>query len=132
MARIHSVAKMTTPTSSEVAQEDEDAPDAMEMGATMLISEAMRATTETEATEEEEDVAVSNEDGSDIRPTKPIHIVFGVSTIKPSDFDVMKKLGYINEKDGVQFARSETTLDPKEDEIVVLEASSSLDFGCRC
>lgn len=121
MARIHSVAKMTTLPSSEVAQGDEDAPDMMEMGATMLISEAMRATTETEGTEEE-DAEVSNEDGSGIHPTNLIHIVFGVSTIKPSDFDVMKKLGYINENDGVQFAGSETTLDPKEDEIVVFRS----------
>jgi hypothetical protein len=56
---------MTIPTSAKEAQRDEDAPDIVEMGATMSILEAMRATSKTEVVEEgeigEEDVTVTEE-----------------------------------------------------------------------
>lgn len=42
--------------------------------------------------------------------------------MKPSDFDVMKKLGYIDENDGVRVAGSETNPKLKDDEIVVFKS----------
>ena len=113
MARIRSIAKMTTPTSFEEAQRDKDALDIVEMRAIMPISEAMKATAETKVTEEddvlEENISEAEEEDNDLWPTKPSYIDIGEYTIKPNDFDVMKKLGYVDEKDGVHFAGSETT-----------------------
>jgi hypothetical protein len=44
------------------------------------------------------------------------------SIVKLGDFDIMKKLGYVDEKDGVRFAGSETTLELKDDETVVFRS----------
>jgi hypothetical protein len=82
----------------------------------------MKVITETEAFEEEEidgeDTTTTVEDDNDLRPTKPSHIDFGESTVKPNDFDVMKRLGYIDENDGVWFADNEITPEPEDDETV--------------
>lgn len=126
MARIRSTAKMTTPTSSEAAQRDKDAPDTVKMRAIMPISEAMKATAEMEVTEEEdvleENISEVEEVDNDLWLTKPSYIDIGESTVEPNDFDVMKKLGYVDEKDGVHIASSETTLQPKNDKIVVFRS----------
>jgi hypothetical protein len=88
----------------------------------LSISEAMKVIAETEAFEEEEidgeDTTTVEEDDNDLRPTKPSHIDFGESTVKPNDFDVMKRLGYIGENDGVWFADNEITPEPEDDETV--------------
>jgi hypothetical protein len=126
MARIRSTAKMTTPTSSEAAQRDKDAPDTVKMRAIMPISEAMKATAEMEVTEEEdvleENISEVEEVDNDLWLTKPSYIDIGESTVEPNDFDVMKKLGYVDEKDGVHIASSETTLQPKNDKIIVFRS----------
>jgi hypothetical protein len=110
MVRICSTARMMTPTSSKVAQRDEYVPISE---ATMSIYEAMKAITKTGVAEEEdvseESVLDVEEEDSDLRPTKLSYIDIRESTIKPSDFDVIKKLGYIDEKDGVRFDGNETT-----------------------
>jgi hypothetical protein len=96
---------MTTLVSSEETHRDEDVHDIVEMGATMPISEAMKATTEIGANEEEDIVEKS------------------VSKAKEEDNDIQpKKLSYINEKDGVHFASNETTSQPKDDDIIVFRS----------
>jgi hypothetical protein len=34
-----------------------------------------------------------------LQPNKPNHVKFGQSTVKPKDLDVLKRLGYIGEKE---------------------------------
>lgn len=77
----------------------------------MLISEAMKATSQTEVIKEEdvpeENISEAEEEDNDLWLTKLSYTDIGESTVKPNDFDVMKKLVYVDEKDGVQFAGSE-------------------------
>lgn len=65
----------------------------------------MRETAKVEVVEEEdvleEDVPEVEEDDSDLWLTKLSRIEFEESTMKPNDFDIMKKLGYVDEKDGL-------------------------------
>lgn len=65
----------------------------------------MRVTAKAKVAEEEdileEDVPEVEEYDSDLWPTKLSRIEFEESTVKPNDFDVMKKLGYVDEKDGL-------------------------------
>lgn len=96
MAKIHSTAKMMNLTSFGASKRNEDAPAMVELGATMSIFEAMRAMTEAKVVKQEgileENFLEAEEDDSDLQPTKPSHIEFGESTVKPSDFDVMRRL----------------------------------------
>jgi hypothetical protein len=64
------------------------------------------------------------EDPNILRPNKMSHIGFGESTMKPEDLDVMKRLGYIGQKedDMIRFAGSEIILEPKDDEVVVFRS----------
>jgi hypothetical protein len=79
---------------------------------------------ETEQTVAEEDVEEDEEDYSILIPTKPSHLDFGKSTISEADMPMMMKLGYFGEaeKKLVRFAREETTLVPKDDEVVVFKS----------
>jgi hypothetical protein len=126
MARIHSTAKMMTLTSSGASKRNEDAPAMVELGATMSIFEAMRVMAEDKVVEQEgileENFLEAKEDDNDLRRTKPSHVEFGESTVKPSDFDVMKKIGYICEKDGVRFASCQITLQLNDDMIMVFRS----------
>lgn len=102
----------------------------------MSISEAMTAITKTWVAKEEyvpeESVLDVEEQDSNLRPTKLSYIEIRESTVKPSDFDVTKKLGYIDEKNGVCFDGNETTPQPKDDEIIVFKSFSEVGFGCQC
>jgi hypothetical protein len=62
-------------------------------------------------------------------PTKPSHLDFEKSTLSEDDMPMMMKLGYFGEAESklVQFAGQETTPTPKNDEVVVLRASSEQD-----
>jgi ribosomal protein S17 len=66
------------------------------------------------------------EDDDILNPSKPSHIDFEKSTVKAGDLVLMKKLGYFGENDDelVQFAGKEVVLEPRNDEVVVLRASS--------
>lgn len=136
MARIHSTTNMKTPTSSEAAQRDEYALDTVGMGARVSISEAMKATVDTKVAYEEdnleENASEAEEEDNDPWPTKPSYVDISQSTIKPSDFGVPMRLGYISDNDGICFAGSKTTLDLKEDQFVVLGVSFGLGFSCQC
>jgi hypothetical protein len=53
-------------------------------------------------------------------PSKPSHIEFGRSTMKPEDLALMKKLGYFRKNDDnlIRFTSEEISLEPKDDEVV--------------
>ena len=54
----------------------------------------------------------AKEEDNDLRLTKPSYIDIGKYIIKPNNFDVMKQLGYIDDKDEVRFTGNETTSQP--------------------
>jgi hypothetical protein len=64
------------------------------------------------------------EDHNILWPNKTSRIGFGESTVKPEDLDVMKRLGYIGQKedDMIRFTGSEIILEPKDDEVVVFRS----------
>ena len=72
------------------------------------------------------------EEDNDLRPTKPSYIDIGESTVKPSDFDVLKRLWYIGDNDGIRLAGRESTSDSKEDGIVVFRSIPRLGFNHQC
>jgi hypothetical protein len=57
-------------------------------------------------------------------PTKPSHLDFEKSTVSETDMPMMMKLGYFEEakRKLVRFAGEETTLAPKNDEVVVFKS----------
>jgi hypothetical protein len=73
---------------------------------------------------EEENVDESEEDYSILIPTNPSHLEFEKSTVTEDDMPMMMKLGYFGEAESklVRFAREETTLEPKNDEVVVFKS----------
>jgi hypothetical protein len=82
------------------------------------ISKVMKAMAELKVDEEEDapEENVSNvgdnaeEDENDLWPTKPSYINIGKSTVKPSDLDVLKRIGYMGDDDDVIcFVSDETT-----------------------
>jgi hypothetical protein len=73
MVRIHSTAKLITPTSSETRQD------------TVPISKAMRGSSLSRLVQE-----VPKD-----RPSKPSYIEIGRSTLKERDLQAMKKLGVL-------------------------------------
>jgi hypothetical protein len=79
---------------------------------------------ETEQDVEEEITDEEEEDYSILIPSKPSHLDFGESTISEADMPMMIKLGYFGEaeKKLIRFAGDETTLTPKNDEVVVFKS----------
>lgn len=99
MARIHSIAKLFMPTSSEARQD------------TMPISEAMMALSSSRPAQ-----GLSKD-----RPSKPSHFEIDRSILKEKDLQSMKKLGYFN-KVNMRLPSDETTLNPKKDEVIVYKS----------
>jgi hypothetical protein len=64
------------------------------------------------------------EDDGILSPSKPSHIEFGKSTVKPEYLILMKKLGYFGKNDDklIRFARDEVILKPRDDEVVVFKS----------
>jgi hypothetical protein len=123
MARVRSTARLTAKGAEQ---------DIIEIGP---ILEVMResgivdpkAGEEVGATERSDfkvEVSSDEEDPSILRPNKPSHLEFGVSTVKAEDLDVLKKLGYIGQKedDMTRFDGSEIIHEPKDDEVVVFRS----------
>lgn len=59
------------------------------------------------------------EDGKEIRPMKPSHIAFGKSTIGTYHIEVLKNRHCISDIDLVLLGGEETTLEPKDNEMVI-------------
>jgi hypothetical protein len=81
------------------------------------IAEAEQAITEEEGVEEDE------EDYNILSPSKPSHQDFEKSTVSEADMPMMMKLGYFGQAERrlVRFAKEETSLAPKDDEVVVFK-----------
>ena len=64
------------------------------------------------------------EDDGILSPSKPGHIEFGRSTVKPEDLVLMKKLGYFGRNDDnlIRFAGEEIIPEPKDAEVVVFKS----------
>jgi hypothetical protein len=73
---------------------------------------------------EEEDIEEDEEDYSILIPSKPNHLDFEKSTVSEADMPMMMKLAYFGEAERklVRFAGEETTLAPKDDEVVVFKS----------
>lgn len=138
MARIRTTAKVATPTSTKALQKDEEATNIeMMQGDTIVpISEAMKRITAEpkerktdEAAEEgikskddisaEGDDVVAEEEG-DLRPSKPSVLISG--GLKSSEIKVLKRFGYIENKDLIHFVSKKSTPKPKEDEVIVFKS----------
>jgi ABC-type uncharacterized transport system involved in gliding motility auxiliary subunit len=71
------------------------------------------------------------EDNTILSPMKPSHIKFGKSTVTADDMVMIKNLGYFGEAESklVRFAGEEVVPQQREDEVVVLRASSGQGFN---
>jgi hypothetical protein len=72
------------------------------------------------------DVEADSDDEDDdgiLSLSKPSHIEFGTSTVKPKDLVLMKKLGYFgkNGDELIRFTGNETVPEPKDDEVIVFK-----------
>jgi hypothetical protein len=76
----------------------------------------------------------AEDDGSILSLSKPNHIEFGRSIMKPDDLVLMNQLGYVgkNDDDLVRFAGDEIILESKDDEVVCSRASSAQGFDSHC
>jgi hypothetical protein len=79
---------------------------------------------EAEQTVAEEEIDEDEEDYSILIPTKPSHLDFEKSTVFEGDMPIMMKLRYFGEVESklVRFTEEETTLAPKDDEVVVFKS----------
>jgi hypothetical protein len=116
-------------STARVTHEGEEA----EVTETAPISEVMKQSglVVTEGTTDEgtpfveaEQTVAEEEDYSILIPTKPSHLDFEKSTMSEADMPMMMKLGYFGEAERklVRLAGEETTLAPKDDEVVVFKS----------
>jgi hypothetical protein len=128
MAKVRSTARVTR--DEEEAEATKTAPISEVMRQSGLVvteggSDEGAPTAEAEQADiEEEDVDEEEEDYNTLIPTKPSHLEFGKSTMSEADVPMMMKLGYFGEteKKLIRFAGEETTLEPKNDEVVVFKS----------
>jgi hypothetical protein len=80
------------------------------------------------------EASIDQEDPNILRPNELSHIEFGESIVKLEDLDVLKRLGYIIEKedDMIMFPGSETIPESKDDEVVVFRSFSWDCFVFQC
>jgi hypothetical protein len=130
MARVRSIARVTG--DGDEAEATDTAPISEVMKRSGLVVTEGAADEESPAVEtehadiEEGDVNEGEIDYDVIMPLKPSHLDFGKSTMSKADMTMMTKLGYFKEADKglVRFGGEETIPKPKDDEVVVLRASS--------
>jgi hypothetical protein len=128
MARVRSTARVTR--EGEETEATETAPNSEVMRQSGLVVTEGTIDEDTPATEaeqadiEEENADEEEEDYSILIPSKPSHLDFEKSTVSEADVPMMMKLGYFGEDERkfVRFAGEETTLTPKDDEVVVFKS----------
>jgi hypothetical protein len=128
MARVRSTARVTR--EGEEAEATETAPISKVMRQSELvvteggIDEGAPTAEAEQADVEEENVDEEEEDYNTLIPSKPSHLDFEKSTVSKDDVPMMMKLGYFGEaeKKLIRFAGEETTLEPKNDEVVVFKS----------
>jgi hypothetical protein len=128
MARVRSTARVTR--EGEEIEVTETAPISEVMKQSGLVVEEGTTNEGTPVAEaeqtvaEEENIEEDEEDYSILIPTKPSHLDFEKSTMSEADMPMMMKLGYFGEAERklVRFTGEETTLTPKNDEVVVFKS----------
>jgi hypothetical protein len=128
MARVRSTARVTR--EGEETEATETAPISEVMIQSGLVvtegvfEEGAPAAEAEQADVEEENADEEEEDYNILTPSKPSHLDFEKSTVSEADMPMMMKLGYFGEakKKLIRFAGEETTLELKDDEIVVFKS----------
>jgi hypothetical protein len=129
MARIRSIARLTNEGGETEATETTPISEVMRRSG-LVVREEGEASLEEDTRNAEAGIVVAEagsddeEDDGILSPSKPSHIEFGTSTVKPEDLVMMKKLGYFGRNDDnlVRFAGEEVIPEPKDDEVVVFKS----------
>jgi hypothetical protein len=127
MARVRSTARVTREGQETKATETAPVSEVMRQSGFVVIEGTVDEGTsgaEAEQADIEEENADEEEDYSILIPSKPSHLDFEKSIVSEADVPMMMKLGYFGEaeKKFVRFAGEETTLTPKDDEVVVFKS----------
>jgi hypothetical protein len=129
MARVHSTARVTREGEETEATETAPISEVMRQSGLVVTEGAIdEGTSGAEAEqadiEEEENADEEEEDYSTLIPSKPSHLDFEKSTVSEADVPMMMMLGYFREVERklIRFAGEETTLMPKDDEVVVFKS----------
>jgi hypothetical protein len=123
MARVRSTGRVSHEGEEIEATEIEPISEVMKRSG-LVVADEGTSNVEAEQTVIEGEDVESEEDYSFLIPTKPSHLDFEKSTVSEDDMPMMMKLGYFGEVESklVRFAREETTLVPKKDEVVVFKS----------
>jgi hypothetical protein len=129
MARVRSTARVTREGDETEATETAPISEVMRQSG-LVVTEGtidegtFGAEADQADIEEEENADEEEEDYSILIPSKPNHLDFEKSTVSEADVPMMMKLGYFGEaeKKLIRFVREETTLTPKDDEVVVFKS----------
>jgi hypothetical protein len=128
MARVRSTAKATREGEETEATEIAPISEVMRQSGLVVtegtVDEGTSGTEAEQADIEEENVDDEEEDYSILIPSKPSHLDFKKSTVSEADVPMMMKLGYFGEAKQklIRFAGEETTLTPKDDEVIVFKS----------
>jgi hypothetical protein len=127
MARVRSTARVTREGEETEATETAPISEVMRQSGLVVtegtVDEGTSGAKAEQADIEEENADEEKEDYSILIPSKPSHLDFEKSTVSEADMPMMMKLGYFGEaeKKLIRFAEEETTLTPKDDELVVFK-----------
>jgi hypothetical protein len=98
MARIRSTARLTN--DGEETEATETAPILEIMRDSRMVAQMEEGTVlEKNTIDAEANSDDAEDDDGILSPSKPSHIEFGISTMKPDDLVLMKKLGYFGKND---------------------------------
>jgi hypothetical protein len=123
MARVRSTARVSHEGEETEATETTPISEVMKRSGLVVADEGTSNVKDEQTVIEGEDIE-SEEDYIILIPTKPSHLDFGKSTVSEDDMPLFMKLGYFGEAVSklVRFAREETTLEPKKDEVMVFKS----------
>jgi hypothetical protein len=123
MTRVRSTTRVSHEGGETKATETAPISEVMKRSGLVVANEGTSNVKAEQTVIEGEDVE-SEEDYSILIPTKPSHLDFEKSTVSEDDMPMMIKLGYFGEAESklFRFAGEETTLEPKNDEVVVFNS----------
>jgi hypothetical protein len=128
MARVRSTTRVTREGEETEAAETAPISKVMRQSGLVVtegtIDEGTPAAEAEQVDIEEENVDEEEEDYSILIPSKPNHLDFEKSTVSEADVPMMMKMGYFGEAERklIRFAGEETTLVPKDDEVIVFKS----------
>jgi hypothetical protein len=128
MARVRSTARVTREGKEAQATETAPISEVIKQSGLVVTEGAFEEGAPTAETEQDVEKEIADEedeeDYSILVLSKPSHLDFEKSTVTEADVPMMMKLGYFGEaeKKLIRFAGEETTLEPKNDEVVVFKS----------